>query len=214
MATDSNRPRTRLFHVHYNTPHVDELEAALASRGLPLVRRFGQRNGEHDSLSPDEPVPDDWQFRLETLRRGYVDLSLAPGNRHQFNHFGVCTASFDAVVERAEAAGWSVRDPAGRRTFLRTPWRFRVELHRDGDDVERSLGAWNDAHLSRIELVVPDDDAVRAGLRDVLGDVSGLDVRDGDGQRARVPTFELAGNAFPDRPTIDVEALADAAVQR
>jgi hypothetical protein len=170
--------------------------------------------GESASLAPDEPIPDGWRFRLETLQRGYANVTFAPGRRFRFDHFGVCTAEFDEVVARADEAGWSVRDPAGRRPFAMTPWGFRVEIHRDGSEVERSLGSREAARIESIRLVVADADEVAAGLEAVLGDVPGLTVEAGDVERASVPRFVLAGERFDPPREVNVEALATGRARR
>lgn len=219
-------PTTRLFHLHYNVPDVTRAERALANHGIPLRQRFGQVRGEAVALDPGESEPEGFRLRLQTHQRGYANVTLAPGRKLRFDHLGLCTAEFDATLDRAKERGWSVRDPGGRRPFVMTPWGFRVELHRDGSDVESSLGDWHEAHLSAVELHVPNPDEVRDGLGEVFGDVPGLSVQsdgsvqpdgdvpgpraqsesDGDG-RAFVPRFELGGDAFDGRER-EIEAAA------
>ncbi|SEP20479.1 hypothetical protein SAMN04487948_12120 [Halogranum amylolyticum] len=211
--TVSHSPATRLFHLHYNTPDVDGLEAALADVGLPLHRRFGWDDGEFTSLGPDERRPTEWRLRLETLRRGAVDLTLAPGRRFRFDHLGVVTSEFDAVVDRvrrAESEGWSVRDSDGRRPFVITPWGFRVEVHRDDGEVATELVAWETARLLDVRLVVPEEavEAIRTGLTRVLGPVSELTVASGDVDRPTVPSFTLGGDVLSTPTVVDVASLA------
>ena len=202
------RPPTRLFHLHYNTPDVGQLESALETAGLPLYRRFGWAEDDLLALSPTDPVPAGWRLYVETLQQGYANLTLGLGGRFRFDHLGIYASEFDAIVERAEAAGWSVRDKDGRRPFLTTPWRFRIEIHPEGDDVEGELGCWADAHLEEIRLVVPDAAPVRRGLDAVLGPVSGLVVEEGEATRPIVPRFTLGGTRFPDRPVVNVQTIA------
>lgn len=202
-----DRSRTRLFHLHFNTPDVPAAESALVERGFPLQRRFGRLDGDSASFGPNEPVPDGFRLRLETLQRGYVNVTLAPGRAPRFDHLGLCTAAFDAVLERAREAGWSVRGGAdARRTFVMTPWEFRVEVHPDGGDVESSLGAWSEAHLSDVRLAVPEPDSVREELTAVFGTVPGLVVEQGERERAWVSSFRVEGEAFPDGANLDAAA--------
>ncbi|SFL22288.1 hypothetical protein SAMN04487950_2892 [Halogranum rubrum] len=201
---------TRLFHLHYNTPDVDSLETALADTGIPLARRFGWDDGEFTSLAPDDPIPEAWKLRLETLQTGAVNLTLAPGRQFRFDHLGVVTSAFDAVVSRVRRTDdWSIRDADGRRPFVMTPWGFRVELHPEDGDVPAELGSWDVARLTETRLVVPNDEvqSVRCGLQSVFGGVSGLVVEAGDVDRPTVPSFTVVGDAFSASRTVDVSAL-------
>ncbi len=185
---------TRLFHLHFNTPDVSRAETELHAHGLLPSRRFGQVDGEFHALDAAAPIPDGFRLRLQNAQRGYVNVTIAPGRKPHFDHLGLCTTAFDAICDRATAAGWSVRDRDGRRTFIMTPWGFRVELHPDGSDVETDLGSWDDGHFERVELTVPDVDADEQ-FRRIFGDVPGLAFREDD--EVRVPAFELGGAAFP-----------------
>lgn len=205
-----NRPSPRLFHLHFNTPDVDAVETALSDAGFPLHRRFGRIDDDFVALTPDDPIPSGWRFHLETLQRGYVNVTLGRGTRFRFDHLGLYTRGFDAAIDRAEHTGWPVRDPEGRRPFVMTPWRFRIEIHPEGDDVERELGDWSTAHLEEVTLVVSDGGGVRRGLETVIGSVPGLMIRSGDVDRARVTSFTVVGDAFPDAVTVDVPSLVEA----
>ncbi len=193
---------TRLFHLHLNTPDVSRAETELDANGLSAYRRFGQVDGEFHVLDSADPIPDGFRLRLQNAQRGYVNVTIAPGRKPHFDHLGLCTAEFDAICDRAEEAGWSVRDRDGRRTFVMTPWGFRVELHPDGSDVEADLGSWDDAHFERVELIVPDAGADEE-FRAVFGAVPGLVFREGD--EVGVPAFELGGTAFPGGKTVETE---------
>ncbi len=196
---------TRLFYLHFNTPGVSGAERRLADHGLPLYQRFGHVDGESHALAADDPVPDAFRLRLQNAQRGYANVTIAPGQRPQFDHLGLCTSEFDAMCDRAESAGWSVRDRDGRRTFVMTPWQFRVELHPDGSDVERDLGTWDEAHFERIDLTIPAIEADATTFDAVFGDVPGLEIRQRD--EVDVPRFRLAGSAFSDTARVETERL-------
>ena len=204
------KPETRLFHLHYNVPSPSAAGRALADEGLPLRRRFGRVRDESVALAPGDPEPEDFRFRLQTHQRGYVNLTLAPGRRPRFDHLGLCTRAFDEVLARAERAGWPVRDPDGRRPFVTTPWGFRVELHRDGSDVESSLGDWDEAHLGEVTAVVPNPEAVRDGLGEVFGRVPGLVVRSED----HLDATRRRGSSATECDERTRDARPSAAVQR
>lgn len=195
---------TRLFHLHFNTPDVNRAETELDAHGLPPYRRFGQVDGEFHALDAADPIPDDFRLRLQNAQRGYVNVTIAPGRKPHFDHLGLCTTAFDEICDRAVEADWSVRDRDGRRTFVMTPWGFRVELHPDGSDVETDLGAWDDTRFERVELTVPDPDADEQ-FRRVFGDVPGLVFREGD--EVRVPAFELGGAAFSGGKTVETASF-------
>ncbi|MCO8246064.1 MULTISPECIES: hypothetical protein [unclassified Haladaptatus] len=195
---------TRLFHLHFNTPDVSRAETELDANGLPPYRRFGQVDGEFHALDATDPIPDDFRLRLQNAQRGYVNVTIAPGRKPHFDHLGLCTTAFDAICDRAAEADWSVRDRDGRRTFVMTPWGFRVELHPDGSDVETDLGSWDDGHFERVELTVPDANADEQ-FRRVFGGVPGLAFREGD--EVRVPAFELGGAAFLGGKTVETASF-------
>ncbi|SIR17951.1 hypothetical protein SAMN05421858_1712 [Haladaptatus litoreus] len=188
---------TRLFHLHFNTQDVSGAERRLAEFGLPLNHRFGHVDGESHALDADDSIPEDFRLRLQDAERGYANVTLAPGRESHFDHLGLCTSEFDAICDRAENAGWSVRDRDGRRTFVMTPWGFRVELHPDGSDVENSLGSWDDAHFEAVELTISatdGDETASQTFGSVFGVVPGLEIR--DGEDVWIPRFRLVGDAF------------------
>lgn len=195
---------TRLFHLHFNTPDVSHAENELEAVGLPPYRRFGRVDGEFHALDAADSIPDAFRLRLQNAQRGYVNVTIAPGRRPHFDHLGLCTSEFDAMCDRAEATGWSVRDRDGRRTFVMTPWEFRVELHPDGSDVEDDLGSWNEARFELVDLTVPEANGTDA-FQTVFGDVPGLRIRQGDD--VHVPRFELAGDAFQGGRTVETAAF-------
>lgn len=186
------------------------LESALSSVGLPVHQRFGRVDGEFTALLPDEPIPEGWKLHVETLQRGYANVTLGPGSHFRFDHFGIYTtpSEFHDVLDRAEAAGWGVSDRERRRTFVITPWRFRIEIHPTGNEVEAGLGSWSDAHIEQLVLVVPDATVVRSELERTIGSVPGLVIESGDVERSAVPTFTLGGAQFPDGRVVDVQELA------
>ena len=201
------RPPTRTFHLHFNTPDVSAAERRLSGLGLPLYRRFGRVDGEFVALDASDEVPAGFELRLQNHQIGYVNVTVAPGRKPHFDHLGLCTEEFGHIVNRVEEAGWSIRDPDGRRPFVMTPWGFRVEVHRDGSDVESDLDDWTDAHLSEIRLAVPDPDTVHEGLADVFGAVPGLTVESGARERAWVPGFRIEGGAVPAGIDVDPGAV-------
>ncbi|ELZ06924.1 hypothetical protein [Natrialba aegyptia] len=197
-----------LFHLHFNTPDVESAAERLEREGLPCTRRFGTVRGENRSFGPEDDVPDEFRFKLQVHRRGNVDITLAPGKRPRIDHLGLRSSDFDGALERARARGSSVRQNS-RRTFVMTPWTFRMELHPRADEdrgaAERSE---SDDTVYRIEdalLSVPDADAVRTYFDTVFGAVPQLAIESGgeiwlesftvatDRKQRRIDVAELLG---------------------
>ncbi|WP_312907657.1 hypothetical protein [Natronosalvus caseinilyticus] len=182
-------PQSTLFHLHFNTPSVDEAANHLERAGLPLDQRFGSVRGESVSLEPTDETPEGFRFKLQIHQRGGANVTLAPGRRPHFEHLGLIVPDFEAALERAESRGWSVRRNE-RRTFVMAPWEFRVEAHPpDGEGVV-GLGDVSDCRLEETVLRVPEADVARAALADVFGEVPALRIE--PGERAWVETFVLA----------------------
>lgn len=201
---------SRLFHLHFHVPDVAVAAAAIDRIGLPPNARYGAVDGESVRLDPGDPDPDGFRFRLQDHQVGHVNITLTSGPRVRFDHLGVVTDAFDAVLDRARDAGWRVR-PNERRTFLVTPWGFRVEVHPAGGRIDEGLGTAETAWIDRCELHVADPEAVRSGLSHVLGGMAWGDVRsveDGstDGA-ASVPVVELAGTAVDGGVTLRTASL-------
>ncbi|WP_410765152.1 VOC family protein [Haloferax sp. DFSO60] len=197
-----------VFHLHYQTPDIEHATATLADHGITPNAKFGSADGESVSLSPDETPPDEFKLRLQTNRGGSADVTLAPGPRVKFDHFGVVVEDVAAVVERAEAHEWPVVQNE-RRTFLTTPWRFRIELQAADSDVVAELGDRSDCELSEVLLAVPVEarDTVDREIRAVVGDVSNLRVVPARGPEAGVRQAFLSGTNVED-PHLQMSALA------
>lgn len=202
---------TRLFHLHYHVPNPDETTQTLAELGIPLYRRFGRVDGESVALTPGEQQPDGFRLRLQNAQRGYVNITMTPGNAVQFDHLGIITTEFDQIIETAEQTnGWQVTSTTPHRTFLVTPWGFRIEIHQEGGHVESTLGSWEDCHFEAVTLAVPPAECavVQASLDTVVGDIPGLTVEPDDGNDVGVPEATIAGGDVLDERVIRSEDLA------
>ncbi|SEK53584.1 VOC family protein [Haloferax larsenii] len=183
-----------VFHLHYHVPDVDAAAAALSSFGITPAARFGSVEGESVALAPEEDEPSGFRLRLQTNRGGTADVTLTPGPKLAFDHFGVVVEDVSAVVERATARDWSVTENE-RRTFLVTPWGFRIELQSPDSDLVSELGDPNDCHFSEVSLGVPTEvrDRIDRTIRAVVGDVSNLCVVPGEASKPAVTGAHLAG---------------------
>lgn len=198
---------TRLFHLHYHVPDIDYAERVLSEQGLPLHTKLGLVDGEMVTFQPDEKIPEEVRFRLQDSQRGYANVTLTAGKRVQFEHIGIITTKFDSILNRAEEAGWYIHGLDKLRTFLTTPWGFRIEIHPEGNQVEESLGSWEDARFAEIVLTVSDAEAVRKGINSVIGSIPGLTIRNKTHERPQVPQATLTGREFPEEQTIQAELL-------
>ncbi|MFB6299814.1 MAG: VOC family protein [Halobacteriales archaeon] len=203
-------PSPRLFHLQYNVPDVDAATAVLTEHGLTIHRRVGFVDGDRVVLRPDESIPEEFEFALQTMQVGYVTITLAEGPPYHCDHIGLYTDAFDAMVDRARDRGWTFDDDDPQRPFIETPWSFRIEVHSPGDDVESTLGDWPEAHVDSVTILTPDQD-VRVGLLDVLGSIPGLAVRVGDVDHITVPRFSFVGAAVPGPARIDADSLLEPA---
>ncbi|MDY6818622.1 MAG: hypothetical protein SVG88_08175 [Halobacteriales archaeon] len=201
-------PTPRLFHLQYDVPDVEAAAAVLADHGLTLHRRVGFVDDERVVLRPDEPVPANFEFQLQTMQAGYVNVTLAEGPPYRCDHIGLYTDAFDAMIDRARDRGWRIDDDDPQRPFIETPWSFRLEVHPTGDEVESTLGSWPDAHLDSVTILTPDQDT-RVGLLDVLESIPGLVVRVGDVDRITVPRFHFVGAAVPGPAKITADSLLE-----
>lgn len=193
-----------LFHLHFNTPDVRGAAGRLTAAGVPLQRRFGSLRGEGVSLAPADPEPPAFRFKLQVHRRGAVDVTLAPGRRPHFDHFGLLVPDREAVLARARDRGWSVRADS-RRPFVMTPWGFRVEVHDANSPVVKDLGSADEARIESVRLHVPDAHVVRESLEVVFGRIPALELVEGEGPW--VGSVELGGRAAPDGVEVETADL-------
>lgn len=200
-------PDTRLFHLHYHVPDVEYAERVLADEGLPLHAKFGSVDDEIIAVEAGEEPPAGFQFRLQDSQRGYANITLTSGKDVQFDHLGLVTASFDSIIQRATDAGWTVQGVDDPRTFLITPWGFRIEVHPEDGRVVDSLGSWEECRFEDVVLTVPESEQVKAGISEVIGHIQGLNIREERGQ-PHVPRATMNGQACSDELTIRAASLA------
>ena len=156
-----------LFPLHFNTSNVIEAAIRLSEAGIPLQRRFGSVRGEGTSLTSEEDTPTDFRLKLQVHQHGAVNITLSPGQRPHFDHLGLAVSDLEDTMDRVKDHGWSIRSNE-RRTFVMTPWQFRVELHPETGDVVRELGDSSEAHLEDVFLQVPDAHAAREAFNEIF----------------------------------------------
>lgn len=194
-----------LFHLHFNTPDVTGAADRLDRAGVPLQRRFGSVRGDGVSLTPDEDASEDFRLKLQVHQRGTVNITLAPGQHPHFDHLGLSVESTEDILNRAESQGWSIRSNE-RRTFVMTPWKFRVEIHPSTADVVAGLGEPDEAHLEDVFLQLPDANAASKALDEIFHPIPELRIE--SGESPWVNSFDIASQQ--EAKSIDVVTLLGA----
>ena len=141
----------QLFHYHWWTPKVEEMEKVYHDLGFETVQRVGRMNGEMQTFNP----PMQWEnfrgkditFRIIEMVKGQTNITFGHGKRDQFDHIGILLdeEEYAEVVQRAEELKWRVSE-GERRTFILTPWKFRVELQTRSDVVKDQMQTIHQIH--------------------------------------------------------------------
>ncbi|MBT2663138.1 hypothetical protein [Bacillus sp. ISL-45] len=130
-----------LFHYHFWTPYVEETESFYVSNGFRVSQRIGKYQG--DFLNFDPPLMwDDFRekkvlFRIIEVRKGNVNITFGYGKKVIFDHIGflVSNNEHDNICENVNKLNWKV-EKGERRTFITTPYNFRIELQTNIDIVD------------------------------------------------------------------------------
>ncbi|MEL3971077.1 hypothetical protein AAEO50_02200 [Rossellomorea oryzaecorticis] len=130
----------KLFHYHYWTHKVKEMEHFYQQLGFQTVLRVGRLDGEMQTFNPpltwDDFKGKEIAFRIIEMVKGQTNVTFGQGKRDRFDHIGVLVNEdeYRRVVGRAAELDWAVNE-GERRTFIATPWKFRIELQRRSDVV-------------------------------------------------------------------------------
>lgn len=130
-----------LFHFHFWTPYLEETEKFYVENGFRVTLRMGKYEGEFQSFNPPLTWDDFRQhnilFRIIEVRKGAINLTFGYGRRVIFDHIGflVSEEKLNGICDNAEKMHWPV-DRGDRRTFLTTPFKFRIELQANMDAVD------------------------------------------------------------------------------
>ncbi|MGX1265450.1 hypothetical protein RKD55_003254 [Rossellomorea marisflavi] len=164
----------KLFHYHWWTDKVEEMEAWYQGCGFETRQRIGRANGEMREFNPplewDEFRQENVQFRIIEMVQGQMNITFGQGKRDRFDHIGflVDEEEHDEVIKNAAILGWRV-DEGERRIFISTPWRFRVELQRRKEAVKAEASP----SLARLELNID-----RPGRLSALAELLGAEAED------------------------------------
>lgn len=130
-----------LFHYHFWTPYLEETEKFYVENGFRVTLRMGKYEGEFQSFNPPLNWDDFRQhnilFRIIEIRKGAINLTFGYGKRVMFDHIGflVSEEKLNLICDTAEKMHWPV-DRGDRRTFITTPYKFRIELQENIDAVD------------------------------------------------------------------------------
>ncbi|MDN4525629.1 hypothetical protein [Fictibacillus fluitans] len=130
----------KLFHYHFWTNRVEETENYYRKLGFTVAARYAMEKG---TVTPYHP-PLEWKdfrenaliFRIIEVRRGKVNITFGAGKKPIFDHIGylVNEEELAQICNRADVMGWKAETGA-RRTFIFTPYRFKIELQTRKDTV-------------------------------------------------------------------------------
>ncbi|OIK11785.1 hypothetical protein [Bacillus sp. MUM 13] len=130
-----------LFHYHFWTPYVEETEAFYANNGFRISQRIGKYEGDFQTFNP--PLTwDDFRekkilFRIIEARKGSINITFGYGKKIMFDHIGFLVSDNEQnlICQNAEKMAWEV-NRGERRSFIATPYGFRVELQVNTDTVD------------------------------------------------------------------------------
>ncbi|WP_139207370.1 hypothetical protein [Halobacillus dabanensis] len=108
--------------------------------GFETKLRVGKYNGEMQAFDP----PLEWEdfrdreiiFRIVEVVKGQTNITFGHGNRGIFDHIGVLVneTEYRQIIDKAKKEKLRINE-GDRRTFISTPWKFRIELQRRKDVV-------------------------------------------------------------------------------
>lgn len=130
-----------LFHYHFWTPYVEETENFYLENGFRISQRIGKYNGDFQAFNP--PLTwDDFRekkilFRIIEARKGAVNITFGFGKKIRFDHIGFLVSEEEQgnICRNAAKMNWEV-DKGERRTFITTPYNFRIELQVNEDAID------------------------------------------------------------------------------
>ena len=130
-----------LFHYHFWTPYIEETERFYVENGFRIFQRIGKYQGDFQNFDPplnwDDFRKKDILFRIIEARKGTINITFGYGKKIIFDHIGflVSETAEEVICKNADKLNWSV-DKGERRTFITTPYNFRIELQTNKDIVD------------------------------------------------------------------------------
>lgn len=147
-----------LFHYHWWTGKVEEMEEFYEKYGFNVTLRVGRYKEKLEAFNPPLKWSDfgqkDITFRIIEMGKGQTNITFGYGKRDIFDHIGflVNSAEYEQIIERANKMKWKVNEDE-RRTFVSTPWKAKIELQKRRDVVTEE----NHTSISQMEIHLPFD---------------------------------------------------------
>lgn len=179
----------KLFHYHHWTDQVEEMERFYTSCGFRVTQRVGKANGVFSHFDP--PLAwDDFRgqrvlFRIIEVVLGSINVTFGFGKGTQFDHLGYLVDETEhvAICERAGHLGWET-EIKDRRTFIYTPYSFKIELQRRMDVVDRD----GDCEIAHV-LMETAHDEIPMKLNELFGGLA-TGIRFIAGEKTRIQLVE------------------------
>lgn len=149
-----------LFHYHFWTPYLEETEKFYIEGGFRISLRTGKLKGEYQTFNPplgwDDFRDEDITFRIIEARKGAINITFGFGKKVMFDHIGFLLDpnEIDEICKKAKEMDWKVSSN-NRRTFIGTPYGFRIELQSNVDAID---GTPEIAKIEDLELSIKDGD--------------------------------------------------------
>ncbi|MCD5323322.1 MULTISPECIES: hypothetical protein [Pontibacillus] len=131
----------QLFHYHWWMNQLEEMENFYKELGFQTRLRVGNDQGEMQTFNP----PLEWDdfrergvtFRIIEMVKGQTNVTFGYGKKDRFDHIGILVeeGEYKDILQRAEELNLHINE-GERRTFISTPWKFRIELQRRTEVVE------------------------------------------------------------------------------
>ncbi|MFC7393808.1 VOC family protein [Scopulibacillus cellulosilyticus] len=149
----------QLFHYHWWTNKVEEMEKFYVNLGFQVMLRVGKYEGEmqtfNSPLKWDDFRHKEITFRIIEMRKGQTNVTFGYGKKDRFDHIGflVNNNEYKQIINRAEELNWKVNE-GERRTFIATPWKIRIELQKRADVITEV----KDTMIKTMEIYLPFND--------------------------------------------------------
>ncbi len=101
--------------------------------GFQIYQRIGKYQGDFQNFDPplvwDNFREKNILFRIIEARKGSINITFGYGKKIKFDHIGflVSEKEQELICQNADNMNWTV-DMGERRTFIATPYSFRIEL--------------------------------------------------------------------------------------